>query len=112
MQSAMSAYIVGIVISIVMLIISAITANMIAYKPNNTDCKTRKTWFWVYGVLTPVLTFIFTFTFGYLSIKSHKKADNYMIAMSISSVISFIVYVVLGFVAAKSNKHGKLGNWF
>lgn len=112
MQNVISAYIIGIALTIVMLIIAAIISNMISYRPDNSDCKSRKTWFWILGVLTPVLTFIVTLVVGYLSIKSHKKAENYMIAMGISSLISFVLYVVLGWIFAKANKHGKIGNWF
>lgn len=112
MQNAISAYIVGIALTIVMLIIAAGVSNVIAYRPDNSDCKSRKTWFWILGVLTPVLTFVITLVVGYLNIKSHKKAENYMVAMGISSAISFVLYVVLGWILAKANKHGKIGNWF
>lgn len=112
MQNAISAYLVGIALTIVMLIIAAVVSNLIAYRPDNSDCKSRKTWFWILGVLTPVLTFVITLLVGYLSIKSHKKAENYMVAMGISSAISFVLYVALGWILAKANKHGKIGNWF
>lgn len=112
MQNVISAYIIGIALAIVMLAIAAVVSNVIAFRPDNTDCKVRKVWFWVFGVLTPVLTFIITLLVGYMSIKSHKKAENYMIAMSISSVISFVLYIALGWVVAKANNHGKLSNWF
>lgn len=112
MQNTVFAYIVGIIIAIVMLGVSALVSNLIEFRPDNSDCKKRKVWFWILGVFSPVLTFIVTLLLGYLSIKSHKKADNFMLAMCISSVISFILYVLLGFIVAKVNKHGKLGNWF
>lgn len=112
MQNVISAYIIGIALSVVMLAIAAIVSNFISFRPDNSDCKIRKVWFWVFGVFTPILTFIITLCVGYLSIKSHKKAENYMIAMSISSVISFALYVLLGWILAKANNHGKLSNWF
>lgn len=112
MQNTISAYIVGFILTVVMLIVSAIVSNLIAYRPDNSDCKNRKTWFWVLGILTPVLTFLITLVFGYLSIKSRTKADNYMVAMAISSATSFVLYIILGWILAKVNKHGKIGNWF
>lgn len=112
MQNAISAYIVGITLAIVVLIIAAVISNIIAFRPDNSDCKTRKTCFWILGVVTPVLTFVITLFAGYVSIKSHKKAENYMVAMAISSAISFVLYVFLGWILAKANKHGKIGNWF
>ena len=112
MQNVVSAYILGIALTIVMLIIAAVVSNLIQFRPDNSDCKRRKMWFWILGVLTPVLTFVITLVFGYLSIKSNKKAEGYMVAMAISSVISFGLYIFLGWILAKANKHGKIGNWF
>lgn len=112
MQNVISAYMVGVILAILMLVISAVISNSISFRPDNSDCKSRKTWFCILGVLTPVVTFIVTFVFFYLGIKSHKKAENYMVAMGISSVISFVLYVLLGWVSAKTHRHGKLGNWF
>ena len=112
MQNVVSAYILGIALTIVMLIIAAVVSNLIQFRPDNSDCKRRKMWFWILGVLTPVLTFVITLVFGYLSIKSNKKAEGYMVAMAISSAISFVLYISLGWILAKANKHGKIGNWF
>ena len=48
----------------------------------------------------------------YSGIKGKSAQNTYMVAMCIATVISFILYVVLGFIAAKTNKNGKLSNWF
>lgn len=112
MQNVLSAYIIGALVAIVMLVVSAIKSNMIAFRPDNSDCKSRKTWFWIFGVLTPVLTFLLAFALVYMGIKTKSKADSYMVAMAISTAVSFVLYVVLGFIASKANAHGKLGNWF
>lgn len=111
-MNTVSAYVIGVVAAVVMLIIAAIISNMISFRPDNTDCARRRLWFWVLAVLTPVLNFLATFTFVYLSIRVNSKRESYMIAMAISAVASFVLYVVFGFIIAKANKHGKLGNWF
>ena len=112
--SVVSAYIIGIVVFIVMLLIAAIVANAIAYQPgtNPTDPRKRKTWFWILGVLTPVLTFVLTYFIVYTGIKMRTVQDKYMTAMCISTAVSFILYVVFGFILSKIFKHGKLSSWF
>ena len=109
-----SAYIIGVVVFIVMLLIAAAVANAIAYQPgtNPTDPHKRKTWFWIFGVLTPVFTFFLAFFIVYTSIKIHSVQGKYMTAMCISTVLSFVLYVISGFALSKIFKHGKLSSWF
>jgi drug/metabolite transporter (DMT)-like permease len=112
--SVVSAYIIGIVVFIVMLLIAAVVANAIAYQPgtNPTDPRKRKTWFWILGVLTPVLTFVLTYFIVYIGIKMKTVQDKYMTAMCISTALSFVLYVAIGFALSKIFKHGKLSSWF
>lgn len=107
-----SAYIIGVCVAVALLIVSSIVSNCIAFRPDNSDCKSRKLWFWVFGVLSPVLTFVIALVLVYMGIKAKAKADSYMIAMAISSIVSFVLYTLCGFALSKMNKHGKLGNWF
>jgi len=112
--SVVSAYIIGIVVFIVMLLIAAVVANAIAYQPgtNPSDPGKRKTWFWILGVLTPVLTFFLAYFIVYTGIKMQNVQDKYMTAMCISTAMSFVLYVALGFALSKIFKHGKLHHWF
>ena len=109
-----SAYIIGVVVFIVMLLIAVIVANVIAYQPgtNPTDPAKRRTWFWILGVLTPVLTFALTFFIVYSGIKMRNVQEKYMTALCISTAVSFILYVASGFALSKIFKHGKLSSWF
>lgn len=107
-----SAYVIGVSVAVVLLIIAALVAMMIAFRPDNSDCKSRKIWFWVISALVPVLTFVIAFLFVYKGIKVPSKQTAYMTAMCISAGVSFVLYVILGFVLAKVNAHGKIGNWF
>ncbi len=107
-----SAYVISAVTVIVMLIVASVVSNMISFRPDNSDCKSRKIWFWILGFLTPAVSFLIAFAFVYVDIKARSKASSYMIAMAISSIVSFIVYLIGGFVISKIDKHGKLGNWF
>lgn len=107
-----SAYIIGISATVIMLLISMLVAKLISFRPDNSDIKTRKVWFWILGVLTPVLSFLISFFFVYVGIKGGRKQHDYMIAMSIATVVSFVLYVLGGLVISKIDKNGKLGNWF
>lgn len=112
--SVVSAYIIGIVVFIVMLLIAVVVANAIAFEPgtNPSDPRKRKTWFWILGVLTPVFTFFFAFFIVYTGIKMRNVQESYMTAMCISTALSFILYVAFGFALSKIFAHGKLHHWF
>lgn len=112
--SVVSAYIIGIVVFIVMLLIAAIVANAIAYEPgtNPSDPRKRRTWFWIFGALTPVFTFFLAYFIVYSGIKMQNVQNKYMTAMCISTALSFVLYVASGFALSKIFGHGKLHHWF
>ena len=109
--SPASAYMSGVITSLVLILVSGLIAKSISFKPDLTDVSKRKLWFWVLAILCPIITFGVTFAI-YRGIKGKSAQNMYMTAMCISAVVSFVIYVVLGFIAAKTNKNGKLGNWF
>lgn len=112
--SVVSAYVIGIVVFIVMLLLAAIVANAIAYQPgtNPSDPRKRKIWFWIFGALTPVLTFALAYFIVYTGIKMQNVQEKYMTAMCISTALSFVLYVISGFTLSKVFNHGKLSSWF
>ncbi len=112
--SVVSAYIIGIVVFIIMLLSAVVVANVIAYQPgtNPTDPRKRKTWFWILGALTPVLTFVLTYFIVYTGIRMRNVQDKYMTAMCISTALAFVLYVGSGFALSKIFGHGKLHHWF
>ena len=109
--STASAYMSGVITSLVLILISGLIAKSISFKPDLTDVSKRKLWFWVLAILCPIITFGITFAI-YSGIKGKSAQNTYIVAMCIATVISFILYIVLGFIAAKTNKNGKLSNWF
>ena len=109
--STASAYMSGVITSLVLILASALIAKSISFKPDLSDVSKRKLWFWVLAILCPIITFCITFAI-YSGIRGKTAQDSYMVAMCISAAVSFILYVVIGFIAAKANKNGKLGNWF
>ena len=109
--STASAYMSGVITSLVLILASALIAKSISFQPDLSDVSKRKLWFWVLAILCPIITFCITFAI-YSGIRGKSAQDSYMVAMCISAGVSFILYVVIGFIAAKANKNGKLGNWF
>ena len=107
-----SAYIIGVSVSVVLILVAAISSMSISYRPDLTDVSKRKVLFWILAILCPVLTFVIGYFTVYNGIKVHTQQTPYMTAMGISAAISFVLYIVLGFIAAKINKTGKIGNWF
>ena len=109
--STASAYMSGVITSLILILISGVIAKSISFKPDLTDVSKRKLWFWVLAILCPIITCGITFAI-YSGIKGKSAQNTYMTAMCISAVVSFLLYVVLGSIVAKTNKNGKLGNWF
>ena len=109
--STASAYMSGVITSLVLILASALIAKSISFQPDLSDVSKRKLWFWVLAILCPIITFCITFAI-YSGIRGKSAQDSYMVAMCISAAVSLILYVVIGFIAAKANKNGKLGNWF
>ena len=109
--STASAYMSGVITSLVLILASGMIAKSISFKPDLSDVSKRQLWFWVLAILCPIITFGITFAI-YSGIKGKSAQNSYMVAMCISAVVSFILYVVIGVIAPKANKNGKLGNWF
>lgn len=107
------AYIIGIVVSLVLLLIAAIISNSIEYEmtSNPKDKGKRKMWFWIFAAASIVVTFIVGY-FLSTGIRVPSKSAAFLTATGIASGVSFVVYVVLGFIISKMNGHGKLSNWF
>lgn len=112
--STVSAYVIGIIVSVVLLIVAAFVSNLIAYQPGNnpTDPRTRRIWFWLLGVLVPVVSLLFSYFIQYSNLRVPSQKSQYMTAMCIAAVVGFVIYLVLGFILSKIFKNGKLGNWF
>ena len=92
--STASAYTVGVVVSLVFILISGMIAKAISF-----------------AILCPIITFGVTF-FIYSGIKARNAQSDYMIAMCIAAGVSILLYILIGFIASKFDKNGKLGNWF
>jgi sulfoxide reductase heme-binding subunit YedZ len=107
-----TAYVISIVSALVCLLIAALISNAIKFEggANPKDPAKRKLWFWVMGILTPVIGF--GIGFAMKPTKNQMEADKFTSALFIGIAVAFILYILLGFVLSKMFKNGKLGNWF
>ncbi|WP_342328103.1 hypothetical protein [Pedobacter sp. FW305-3-2-15-E-R2A2] len=108
-----SAYIVSIVTALIFLLLAAIIANAIKFEggSNPKDPQSRKTWFWILAILNPAVGFLS----GYFVFKPDANmmvVNNYVNALSIGTVIGFVLYLLLGFILSKVFANGKIGHWF
>lgn len=108
-----SAYIISIVTALIFLLLSAIIANAIKFEggSNPKDPQSRKTWFWILAILNPATGFLL----GYFVFKPDANVmvvNNYVNALSIGTVIGFVLYLILGFILSKVFANGKIGHWF
>ncbi len=130
-QPDMTVVLVGVLSALVFLLLAMLVANMIKFEPgaNPRDPQKRRLWFWLFGILATVLTFVLLFFVFNPDMTptmvnslskvtpaqkaAFKKAyDHYMLMAGISAGITFVLYVLLGFVLSKIFKTKKIGNWF
>ena len=113
-DQSLSAYIIAVVIALVFLLIAAVISNLIQFEGGShpKDPGKRKMWFWVFAVLCPIVIFLYGFLAVRPDINVPSLRDKYTTALSISTGVAFVLYILLGFILSKMFKHGKLGNWF
>lgn len=105
-------YICALVASVLALVLAIILSNNVAFQPNLSDVNKRKGIFWFSSIVAPALSALLAFLFVYMDLKTGSKKSTFMLHMFIGLCVSWVVYVVLGFVISKANKQGKLGSWF
>ena len=112
--SVVSAYVIGFVVLVVFVLLAVIVANAIPYEMGVAprDKGKRRMWFWILGVLCPVAVFALCYFLYFQGIRVPSRATAYLTAMSISTGVAFVLYVVIGFALSKIFNHGKLSSWF
>jgi sulfoxide reductase heme-binding subunit YedZ len=111
----MTAYIFGTVSAALFLLIAALISLSIKYEggANPTDPKKRKMWFYIMGILNPVVFFLLgSFVLAPDANNNAVEHDDFINALPIATGVGLVVYFVLGFILSKMFKNGKLGNWF
>ena len=113
MQSV-SAYIISVIITLIILLVSVIIAMSIKFEGGTKpkDPKSRKMWFWILALATPIVIFLMGFFVFIPSEENRKVINDYVSALSIGTIAGFFLYVILGFILSKIFTNGKLGHWF
>ncbi|RFM35173.1 hypothetical protein [Chitinophaga silvisoli] len=112
-MESITAYTVSVIITLVILFIAAIIANLIKFEGGSKpkDPKIRKLWFWILCLVNPVLIFLLGF-FVFMPDGNVRVVKNYIAALSIGTVAGFFLYILLGFILSRLFTNGKLGHWF
>ena len=111
-----SLYIISLIIAGAMILISALISNAIKFEGGTQpkDPGKRKMWFWIIAIITPIIWYVLgSFVLITQDIKDDDiELEKWNNAVLITVGISFVAYILVGFILAKMFKHGKLGNWF
>ncbi|MEE0979185.1 MAG: hypothetical protein UH625_07240 [Muribaculaceae bacterium] len=114
------------IVFVVLLLIAIFASLSVAYRPSGTDNTTRKIIFWVFAFLTPIAAFVVnlftchvysqeTFDKSYQverGVNIAEKFSELLTNISIIALVSFVLFVLVGFILSKAFKSSKLGSWF
>jgi len=114
MTSTFPVYIIAVVAALLFILIAALISNAIKFEggANPKDPAKRKIWFWVLGILAPIANLLFGLFIYYFPEGNSFAKSKLITAIGIGSAITFVVYILVGFILSKVFKNGKLGNWF
>jgi sulfoxide reductase heme-binding subunit YedZ len=108
----MSTYILSVIFAAAVLLIAALISNAIKFEggANPKDPGKRKMWFWIFAILNPII--FYAIAAFVMAPSNRRELEAWNDSLPISTIVGFVVYIVLGFVLSKVFKNGKLGNWF
>lgn len=105
------AYVVALIISILSLLIAAGITYAIPNRPGGSDIKTSKVWFYIFMIVTLVLSLVINI-YTASTIKIPTRHDAYLSASLWAGGVSVLFYFVVGLLLSKGMSRGKLGRWF
>jgi len=108
-----TAYVISGIIALVLLLLATLISTAINFETGSRpkDPGRRRAWFWTIAALNPAITFLL----GYYIFKPTANimiVKRYVHALSMGTLIGFVLYIVLGFVLSKIFKNGKISHWF
>jgi sulfoxide reductase heme-binding subunit YedZ len=114
MVSTFPVYIISVVGSLFFILIAALISNSIKFEGGAypKDPGKRKMWFWIMGILAPIANLLFGLFVYYFPQNNNYAKAKLITAIGIGSAVTFIAYLLVGFILSKVFKNGKLGNWF
>lgn len=108
-----TAYVISGIITLTFLVFAILISNVINFEGGSRpkDAAKRRAWFWFLAVLNPAVIFLLGY-FVFMPEANIMIVKRYVSALSIGTVIGFVLYILLGFVLSKIYKHGKISHWF
>lgn len=105
------AWIWGFIMWVICMAVAILASNMILFKPDNSDVGKRRIWFWCMAVVCLLSTFFINFGIS----KGEEIATNaqkYLKWGSVSAVVFFALFILVGIVLSKVLPRTKIGTWF
>lgn len=97
---------------VVFLLLAALVSTMTIYRPDKSDLKVRKVQFWLMGIFSVLTGVALNYVLYLMNIRISNQYNDYMLHMLIAAGVSFVVFVLIGFVLSKIFKSSKIGTWF
>lgn len=105
-------YIIGGIVFAVCFLLAFVSANIINYRTDHTDKRTRRVWFWVFAAVVLIATFLICY-FGWADgIRIPSRKSEFITHTSIATIAATIVYIIMGFLVSKIFKTKKVKSWF
>lgn len=107
-------YIFALVLALLFVGISILVANMIAYQggKNPRDAKKRKIWFFVLAAINTIAFFLWNLLYVSNLVKGAPAQDKFLMHNAISTGVTLLVFILVGFLISKLMKKGKYGTIF
>ena len=110
--SVFNAYAIAGGVMVLFFLLACLCANLINYKPDKSDYKTRKINMILLGIASLFIGLAANYFFVLLGIKIPSHHNDYLTHMCIAAVVMIVLYYLLAFVCSKVMKNTKLGTWF
>lgn len=107
--STIVAYSIGFGLMLIFLLIAVIMSNGVPYVPGGADVGKRRGIFWVWCVLTPIISMgVNAIIWSQINVPALQQ--NYIVASCIASGLSLVLFIVIGAVIGFATR-GKLQRW-
>lgn len=107
-QAIMNTYLYDLILAVALVLVMLLVANLIKWQGGKKDNSglVRRLWFFIFCAMTLLGSLVFDFFVFYNKIAVPAFAGKYLTAMAIASILSSVVYFLLGFAIVKMSRIG------
>ena len=107
-QAIMNTYLYDVILAIILVLVMLLVANLIKWQGGRKDNsgKVRRTWFFILCALALVASLGFDYFMFLKNIAVPAFVGKYMTAMATASILSAVVYFLVGFAVVKLSRIG------